>query len=69
MEVHFILKTKVDVVLQVQDLLALLENGIQKNFGGIFNDLSIDLDSIMIENEKYERKVFKQSSKIPVDIS
>lgn len=63
MEIHFVIKTKVDVLLKVQDILSIFENGIQRNIGGVFNDLTIDVNSLTIENEQIDRKHTKQTTK------
>lgn len=55
-EVHFNIRTKVNVQLQVQELLSVIEDSIRKNTGGMFSDVAIDLSSLTIENQRIIRR-------------
>ncbi len=59
MEVHFNIKTKVNVNLSAQDLLAVLDEGIRKNLGNLFDDAKVDLSSLTVENQKLPRTVLQ----------
>lgn len=62
-EVHFNVRTKINVQLQVQELLAVFEDAIRKNVAGVFSDVAIDLNSLTIENQRIERRKGHQHQK------
>lgn len=52
MEVQFNIKIKVNVQLQVSDILAVMDDAIRHNVNGAFQDTVIDPKSLSVENQR-----------------